>query len=53
MGKKSKVLFVHCPPVDEPLSTEDVIDGLKRVITWVVKEEVHKEQRMGGASGSA
>ncbi|KAL1745702.1 hypothetical protein HDZ31DRAFT_81784 [Schizophyllum fasciatum] len=29
---KVPVLFVHCPPVNEPLSTEEVAEGLKSII---------------------
>ncbi|KAI4523461.1 peptidase C15, pyroglutamyl peptidase I-like protein [Schizophyllum commune Tattone D] len=31
-GKAIPVLFIHCPPVDEPLSTAEVADGLKSVV---------------------
>jgi len=33
--KRSKVLFVHCPPVDEPLSTQYVTDALKHIVSWI------------------
>jgi len=42
-NKKTKILFVHCPPVDSPLSTDEVTDGLKRIISWVIREEVIKK----------
>jgi len=48
-GKKTKVLFVHCPPVNAPLSTEEVVDGLKRVISWVIGEESRKGQTSNSA----
>ncbi|KLO16061.1 peptidase C15, pyroglutamyl peptidase I-like protein [Schizopora paradoxa] len=43
VGKKTKVLFVHCPPVGEQLSVDEVIDGLKRIIVWVTKDEAGKK----------
>ena len=33
--KSTPVLFMHCPPVDQPLSTEQVTDAIQRVILWV------------------
>jgi len=29
------VLFVHCPPIGQQLSTEEVAEGLKRIIAHV------------------
>lgn len=34
-GKRTKVLFLHCPPIDQPLGTEEVTDMIKRTIVWV------------------
>lgn len=31
----SQVIFLHCPPVDLPLSTEEVTDAIKKSITWL------------------
>ncbi|KAH7888771.1 hypothetical protein F5I97DRAFT_1855418 [Phlebopus sp. FC_14] len=31
----SRVLFLHCPPVDQPLSTEEVTDAIKKLIIWL------------------
>ncbi|KAI5890674.1 peptidase C15, pyroglutamyl peptidase I-like protein [Schizophyllum commune H4-8] len=31
-GKATPVLFIHCPPVNQPLSTSQVTDGLKAII---------------------
>ncbi|KAF8993731.1 hypothetical protein BDQ17DRAFT_1252589 [Cyathus striatus] len=36
--KTPHVLFLHCPPVNQPLSTEEVTDAIKRIIVWVCKE---------------
>ncbi|KAH7913887.1 hypothetical protein BJ138DRAFT_1170989 [Hygrophoropsis aurantiaca] len=33
--KSSKVLFLHCPPVNQPLSTEEVTDAIKKSIIWL------------------
>ena len=35
-GKQTKVLFVHCPPVDNDLSTEYVVEALKALICRVL-----------------
>ena len=43
VGKKTKVLFVHCPPVGESLTVDEVIDGLKRIIVWVTREDAGKK----------
>ncbi|KII92282.1 hypothetical protein PLICRDRAFT_50700 [Plicaturopsis crispa FD-325 SS-3] len=37
--KGSKVLFMHCPPVDQPLSTEEVTATIKDVLMWVCSQE--------------
>jgi hypothetical protein len=34
-GKGSKVLFLHCPPVGQPLTSEEVAEAIRRVIVWV------------------
>ncbi|KAF8844271.1 peptidase C15, pyroglutamyl peptidase I-like protein [Paxillus ammoniavirescens] len=31
----TKVLFLHCPPVDQPLSTEEVTAAIKKSIMWL------------------
>ncbi|KAI0368278.1 peptidase C15 pyroglutamyl peptidase I-like protein [Pilatotrama ljubarskyi] len=33
--KSTPVLFMHCPPVDQPLSTEQVTDAIQRIVLWV------------------
>ena len=33
--KMTPVLFMHCCPVEQPLSTEDVTQAIKQVIAWV------------------
>ena len=33
--KCTPVLFMHCPPVDQPLSTEQVTDAIQRIVLWV------------------
>jgi pyroglutamyl-peptidase len=34
-GKLTKVLFMHCPPANQPFSTEKVTDAIKKIIVWV------------------
>ncbi|KZT28927.1 peptidase C15, pyroglutamyl peptidase I-like protein [Neolentinus lepideus HHB14362 ss-1] len=36
-GKRTKVLFFHCPPIDKPLSTEEVTEIIKKTIVWVAQ----------------
>ncbi|KAJ8077158.1 hypothetical protein PM082_001586 [Marasmius tenuissimus] len=33
--KTTKVLFLHCPPVDQPCSTDEVEETIKRIVVWV------------------
>lgn len=28
-------LFIHCPPVGQPLSTEEVTDAIRKTVEWV------------------
>ena len=37
--RNTQVLFLHCPPADQPLSTEEVVDAIKRIIVWVCGEQ--------------
>ncbi|PCH43685.1 peptidase C15 pyroglutamyl peptidase I-like protein [Wolfiporia cocos MD-104 SS10] len=34
-SKTTPVLFMHCPPVDQPFTTEEVTDAIKKVVLWV------------------
>ncbi|KAA1472864.1 peptidase C15, pyroglutamyl peptidase I-like protein [Dentipellis sp. KUC8613] len=36
-GKHTKVLFMHCPPVDQPLSLAEVTEAVQKIILWVCK----------------
>ncbi|KAF8622355.1 hypothetical protein AX15_007087 [Amanita polypyramis BW_CC] len=36
--RTTQVLFMHCPPVGQPLSSEDVTEAIKRIIVWVCNE---------------
>ncbi|KAG6856095.1 hypothetical protein H0H87_007431 [Tephrocybe sp. NHM501043] len=36
--RNSQVLFLHCPPVNQPLSTEEVTEAIQQIICWVCKE---------------
>lgn len=29
---------MHCPPVKEPLSTEEVTEAIRRIVLWVCRE---------------
>jgi pyroglutamyl-peptidase len=33
-----QVLFLHCPPIGQPLSTDEVTDALKKIVIWVCNE---------------
>lgn len=37
--KLTRVLFMHCPPAGQPVSTQEVIDAVKKIIFWVCKDE--------------
>ncbi|GLB37160.1 putative pyroglutamyl-peptidase activity [Lyophyllum shimeji] len=32
--RNTQVLFLHCPPVHQPLSTEEVTEAILRIIAW-------------------
>ncbi|KAJ7131678.1 hypothetical protein C8R43DRAFT_1073627 [Mycena crocata] len=34
-GRQTPVLFIHCPPIGQKLSTEEVADGVRKIISWV------------------
>jgi len=34
-GRGSKVLFVHCPPVNLPYSSEEVAEALRWIVIWI------------------
>ena len=33
--KLTKVLFMHCPPPNQPFTTEELTEAIKTVIVWV------------------
>jgi pyroglutamyl-peptidase len=33
----TQVLFMHCPPVNQPLGTEQVTEAIRRIITLVAR----------------
>jgi pyroglutamyl-peptidase len=35
VGKNTKVLFLHCPPVNQPHSTQEVSDAIMKAVTWI------------------
>jgi pyroglutamyl-peptidase len=35
VGKNTKVLFLHCPPVNQPHSTQEVSDAIMKTVTWI------------------
>jgi hypothetical protein len=36
--RNTQVLFLHCPPVGLPLSTEEVTEAIKRIVVWVCED---------------
>ena len=36
--RNTQVLFLHCPPVGQPLGTEEVTDAIKRIVVWICGE---------------
>jgi len=36
--RNTQVLFLHCPPVNQPLSTEEVTEAIRRIVIWVCRE---------------
>lgn len=36
--RNTQVLFLHCPPVGQPLGTQEVSEAIKRIVLWVCKE---------------
>ena len=36
--RNTQVLFLHCPPVNLPLTSEEVTDAIKRIIIWICQE---------------
>lgn len=47
--RTTQVLFLHCPPVNQPLSTEEVTEAVKRIIVWVCKEMKIQDEENGRA----
>ncbi|TFK29606.1 hypothetical protein FA15DRAFT_663757 [Coprinopsis marcescibilis] len=37
-NRPARVLFMHVPPVNEPLSTEEVTEAIRRIVMWVCRE---------------
>lgn len=33
-GESSRSLFLHCPPVNSPMSTEEVTRAVREIIVW-------------------
>lgn len=49
--RNTQVLFLHCPPVGKPLSTEEVTDVIKRIIVWICGEiQLLDEAEDGGVT---
>ncbi|KAF8876120.1 hypothetical protein CPB84DRAFT_1722695 [Gymnopilus junonius] len=55
--RNTQVLFLHCPPVSLPLSTEEVTDAIKRIVVWVCNEQqlldVKEDAAAGGTAASS
>ncbi|KAF9532822.1 hypothetical protein CPB83DRAFT_846430 [Crepidotus variabilis] len=47
-----QVLFLHCPPVNQPLSTEQVTDAIKKIIVWVCGEIMIQQARDDAAAAA-
>jgi hypothetical protein len=50
---------MHCPPINEPLSSEEVTETIRRIVLWVgremeimeMREKAAQEPDEGGAPG--
>ncbi|PFH44975.1 hypothetical protein AMATHDRAFT_72087 [Amanita thiersii Skay4041] len=49
--RSTQVLFMHCPPVGQPLTTEDVTEAIKRIIVWVCNELLAMDEADDDAPG--
>ncbi|KAF8274401.1 hypothetical protein EI94DRAFT_1768662 [Lactarius quietus] len=38
-GSQTKVLFMHCCPVGQPFSTEEVTEAIQKIILWVCRND--------------
>ncbi|KZT11054.1 peptidase C15, pyroglutamyl peptidase I-like protein [Laetiporus sulphureus 93-53] len=38
-GGQPALLFLHIPPIGEPLSTEEATEALRRIVSWVCGQE--------------
>ena len=36
--RATPTLFLHCPPVGQPLSTEEVMGAVQKVVSWVCSQ---------------
>ena len=36
--RATPTLFLHCPPVGQPLSTEEVTGAVQKVVSWVCSQ---------------
>lgn len=50
--RNTQVLFLHCPPVNQPLSTEEVTDAIKRIIVWMCGELQLLDDADDGSGGA-
>ncbi|TFK66235.1 peptidase C15, pyroglutamyl peptidase I-like protein [Pluteus cervinus] len=51
--KGTPTLFLHCPPIGEPLETKEVTEGIQRIVTWVCKDlAIQKQPKSQGISGA-
>ncbi|KAK0212964.1 hypothetical protein DFS33DRAFT_1285705 [Desarmillaria ectypa] len=37
-SNRTRVLFMHCPPVNQPCSPDEVTDAIKQIIVWVCED---------------
>ena len=38
-GSQTKVLFMHCSPVGQPFSSEEVSEVIQKIILWVFRND--------------
>jgi pyroglutamyl-peptidase len=51
--RNTQVLFLHCPPVGQPVTTEEVTQVIKQIIVWVCREIEIQDESDANANGVA
>ncbi|KAF8070233.1 hypothetical protein FPV67DRAFT_1486703 [Lyophyllum atratum] len=47
--RNTQVLFLHCPPINQPLSTEEVTEAIQRIVVWECKEMQMQDEENANA----